>query len=98
MNIQEKFAVAMLEVAETPDELKEVWNILGAFATADERGENWYRLRTKLLKIAMGDAKYFDVPTDPEQEYYVIESMFLGGEWRTYTQLDKLKKIVNEVL
>lgn len=98
MNIQKKFAVAMLEVAETPSDLKEVWNILGLFATANERGDNWFKLKTELLKLAMGEAKYFDVPTDPEQEYYVIESMFLGGEWRTYKQLDDLKRIVNEVL
>lgn len=98
MNIQKKFIVAMLEVAETPSDLKEVWNILGLFASADEKGTNWYKLRTQLLKLAMGEAKYFDVPTDPEQEYYVIESMFLSGDWRTYKKMDDLKKFVNEVL
>lgn len=46
----------------------------------------------------MGEAKYFDVPSEAQAEYYCIEAMFLSFQWKNANKFQKIKDLVNEYL
>ena len=91
--VNSKFIVACLEVVENKEELDFIWK-----QTSYRESDDDYRMKTSLLKKAMGEAKYFDVPSEAQAEYYCIEAMFLSFQWKNVNKFQKIKDLVNECL
>ena len=89
----DKFIVACLEVVEDKEELDFIWKQTSYRETDDD-----YRMKTSLLKKAMGEAKYFDVPSEAAAEYYCIEAMFLSFQWKDANNLQRIKDLVNKYI
>ena len=89
--------VAALRACKTQEEVEEIFNL-------EYKSMKTPALpvpvahKCNYLMLAMGDCKYFDLPSDDETRYNALLAIFLQGAWKAPFEMQLVKELVSKYL